>query len=148
MSPRIPSTAGGGERDQPLATVNVTSLVDVFLVVLILFMVTAPLLDSALQVELPELSTAEPAFGASVVILLDAEGSLAVDGEVLGLRELIAKCRAAVAEDERARIFLRADRDVPYGFVMSVLDALRREGIDRATLVVQPLAEEGEDGGG
>lgn len=141
MAGRVPASAGGAARDEPLAAVNVTSLVDVFLVVLILFMVTAPLLDSALEVELPELDTAAPAAGASVVILLDGEGSLAVDGEVVTLPEVIARCRAAAAEDPRAGIFLRADRSVPYGFVMSVLDALRREGLQTATLVVQPLEE-------
>ena len=64
---------------------------------------------------------------------------------MLRLDEVIARCRAAVAADGDAGIFLRADKDVPYGFVMSVLDALRREGVDSATLVVQPLPE--EDGG-
>ena len=147
MSARVPASIGGGVRDEPLATVNVTSLVDVFLVVLILFMVTAPLLDSALEVELPELDTAAPASGASVVIYLDAEGSLAVEGEVMTQAQVIARCRAAATEDPKAGIFLRADRAVPYGFVMSVLDALRREGIPMATLVVQPL-EEAPGGGG
>lgn len=144
MSLRVPARRGD-ETDQPLSRVNVTSLVDVFLVVLILFMVTAPLLDSAVEVELPEVTTAEPVAGASVVIFLDAEGGIAVGDELLTLDETIARCRAATRRDSDAGVFLRADRDVPYGFVMSVLDALRREGIDTATLVVQPLPETGSE---
>lgn len=139
MALRVPASAGGGEREQPLAQVNVTSLVDVFLVVLILFMVTAPLLDSAVEVELPEITTSAPVGGASVVLFLDAEGSIAVDDEVVSLDEAIARSRAAIAGDAGAGVFLRADRSVPYGYVMSVLDALRREGVTTATLVVQPL---------
>lgn len=139
MALRVPASAGGGEREQPLSQVNVTSLVDVFLVVLILFMVTAPLLDSAVEVELPELSTAAAVSGATIVVFLDAEGSIAVDDEIVTLDEAIARCRQAVRVDSGAGVFLRADRSVPYGFVMSVLDALRRAGVDTATLVVQPL---------
>lgn len=145
MSLRVPASAAG-EREQPLAQVNVTSLVDVFLVVLILFMVTAPLLDSAIEVELPEITTAAPVAGASVVIYLDSEGSIAVDEQVVSLDEAVARSRAAVSADPKAGVFLRADRSVPYGFVMSVLDALRREGVNTATLVVQPLPG-GEDQG-
>jgi biopolymer transport protein ExbD len=146
MALRVPASAAGGEREQPMAQVNVTSLVDVFLVVLILFMVTAPLLDSAIEVELPEITTAAPAAGASVVVFLDAEGSIAVDEAVVTLDEAIVRCRQAVSSDADAAVFLRADRAVPYGFVMSVLDALRRAGIETATLVVQPLPE-GEGAG-
>ncbi len=141
MALRVPASAGGVEREQPMSQVNVTSLVDVFLVVLILFMVTAPLLDSAVEVELPEVTTSQAVSGASVVVSLDAEGSIAVDDEIVSLDEAIARCRQAVSAHAGAGVFLRADRSVPYGFVMSVLDALRRAGVDTATLVVQPLPE-------
>jgi biopolymer transport protein ExbD len=141
----VPAAGRADGADEPLSQVNVTPLVDVFLVLLILFMVTAPLLDNALEVELPEVTTAEPAPPSSVTLTLGAEGSLAVGDEVVTLEQALERCRAALAGDPDADVYLRADEAVPYGFVLSVLDALRRAGIARAALVVEPLAEEGAE---
>src|SRR5438552_18035850 len=115
-------------------------LVDVALVLLLIFMVTAPLLTMAVDVKLPDVTTAAPATPSTVVITLGKEGSIAIEGRVLSLEDAVERARQIHAAGEGA-VYLRADKDVPYGLVMSVLDGLRRAGMDDASLVVQPLPD-------
>ena len=132
---------GPGRRGRrtPMAEINVTPMVDVMLVLLIIFMVTAPLLVAGVQVDLPESKAAaldqdrEP-----VAISIDAEGRIFVDDAAVAAEALPARLQQVAAgssEEGGPRIFLRADRGLDYGRVMLVMGELNRAGLRRVALV-------------
>jgi biopolymer transport protein TolR len=127
---------GPRDDDAMLAEINVTPLVDVVLVLLVIFMITAPLLTANMQVELPEVSTTSPLAKASLVITIGEQGTIGVDDRIVSLEDAVARAQAAQAGGEGS-IFLRADSGVSYGFVVNVLDRLRAEGVSEVRLVTQ-----------
>ena len=134
----LPSRSARGRR-APMAEINVTPLVDVMLVLLIIFMVTAPLLTAGVPVNLPD-SRAKPLEPENkpVQISLDGEGRLFVDETELADGDLPARLeRIASTADgpEPPQIFLRADRGLDYGRVMRVMGELNRAGLNRVALV-------------
>ena len=134
----MPSKARRGRR-APMAEINVTPLVDVMLVLLIIFMITAPLLVAGVPVDLPE-SRAKALDQQSkpVQIALDGEGALFIDDAPVADAELPQRLAAIAAEPEPAegrRIYLRADKGLDYGKVMRVMGELNRAGLNRVALV-------------
>ncbi|MEQ1510949.1 MAG: protein TolR [Sphingopyxis sp.] len=129
----------GRSRAAPMAEINVTPLVDVMLVLLIIFMVTAPLLTSGVPVDLPE-TNARPLDQPEqppVQISLDREGDLFIDDRAVPMTALPARLNALAAEqgsDERT-IMLRADRALDYGKVMRVMGELNRAGLTHVSMV-------------
>jgi biopolymer transport protein TolR len=121
-----------------LAEINVTPLVDVVLVLLIIFMITAPMLTMSLAVELPEVAAAAPAKASTIVVTVGEEGTISVDGRIVSIEQAIELVTERREADPGA-VYLRGDRGVPYGFVLSVLDAFLRAGISEVELIVQPL---------
>ncbi len=128
-----------GSRRAPMAEINVTPLVDVMLVLLIIFMVTAPLLVAGVPVDLPESRAgaldqqAEP-----IRISLDQAGAIYIDDRVTSeaaLPQRLAALAAEPAPDEGRRVYLRADRSLDYGRVMRVMGELNRAGLNRVALV-------------
>jgi biopolymer transport protein TolR len=122
-----------------MAEINVTPLVDVMLVLLIIFMVTAPLLVAGVPVDLPE-SRAAPLDTQTqpVQVSLDDQGRIFIDdGEVpeAALAQRLAAIASEPAPPEGRRIFLRADRGLDYGQVMRVMGELNRAGLNRVALV-------------
>jgi biopolymer transport protein TolR len=122
-----------------MAEINVTPLVDVMLVLLIIFMVTAPLLTAGVPVDLPD-ARAKPleTEDKPVQISIDRAGKLFVDDTELGEADLPARLEriATAAEGEKPpQIFLRADRGLDYGRVMRVMGELNRAGLNRVALV-------------
>lgn len=139
---------GSGRRGRrsPMAEINVTPMVDVMLVLLIIFMVTAPLLATGVQVDLPE-SKAAPLDqdNEPVPISIDATGAIFIDDAAIPdemLAPRLAQIAASSREDGGPRIFLRADRGLHYGRVMEVMGEINRAGLRRVALVSNQ-AEEG-----
>ncbi|MGQ0558954.1 MAG: ExbD/TolR family protein [Sphingosinicella sp.] len=138
---------GRRARRSPMAEINVTPMVDVMLVLLIIFMVTAPLLAAGVQVDLPETKAAaldqesEP-----VAITIDAAGAVYIDdapASDLVLGPQLAQIAAGSGQPGGPRIFLRADRTIDYGRVMQVMGEINRAGLRRVALVSTPqVAEE------
>jgi biopolymer transport protein TolR len=120
----------------PMAEINVTPLVDVMLVLLIIFMVTAPLLTAGVPVNLPD-SRAKPLNQEQkpVEVSLDAAGKLFLDKEELRESALPARLEQLAARAEPPQIYLRADRGLDYGRVMRVMGELNRAGLNRVALV-------------
>ena len=132
---------GPGRRGRrtPMAEINVTPMVDVMLVLLIIFMVTAPLLATGVQVDLPE-SKAAPLEqdNEPVPISIDATGAIFIDDtpipdEMLAPR--LAQIASSSQEEGGPRIFLRADRGLHYGRVMEVMGEMNQAGLRRVALV-------------
>ena len=131
----------GGRRGRraPMAEINVTPLVDVMLVLLIIFMITAPLLVAGVPIDLPDSRAgaldqqAEP-----VQVAIDGNGRITVDDQPVteaDLPQRFATIAAQPAPDEGRRIYLRADKGLDYGRVMRVMGELNRAGLNRVALV-------------
>ena len=140
---------GPGRRGRrtPMAEINVTPMVDVMLVLLIIFMVTAPLLTAGVQVDLPE-SKAAPLDqdDRPVSISLDAQGAIFVDDVAVpegSLPQRLADIARGSSEQGGPRLFLRADRTLDYGRVMAVMGEINRAGLRRVAMVTTAV-----DGGG
>ena len=138
--------AGPGRRGRraPMAEINVTPMVDVMLVLLIIFMVTAPLLTAGVQVDLPQTRAAaleqEP---QPVSITIDRDGAVFIDDRPVSDDALAGRLQAIAAAASREggpRIYLRADRGLDYGRVMAVMGEINRAGLRRMALVGSPQA--------
>ena len=140
----MPGAGGGGgrrtrrrRRAVPMAEINVTPFVDVMLVLLIIFMVAAPLMTVGVPVQLPE--TAARSLPAEqeepLTVTVTADGAIAIQTTEVAPEELLARLRAIAAERESTRIFLRADGAVPYERVVQVMGALNAGGFSDIGLV-------------
>jgi biopolymer transport protein ExbD len=123
---------------QPLADINVTPLVDVMLVLLIIFMVTAPMLAAGIKVNLPNARTAQPLEAREPVIVVVAkDGAVSVGKDPVSPDELAATVKARLG-DSNGVVQLRGDRDAAYGDVVSIMDELAANGISRIAIVSGP----------
>jgi biopolymer transport protein TolR len=139
MGATLPSRSRGRSRRQPMAEINVTPLVDVMLVLLIIFMITAPLLVAGVPVDLPESRAgALDQQAKPVQIALDGKGGIFMDDVPVTDAALPARLAALAAEPappEGRRIYLRADKGLDYGRVMRVMGELNQAGLNRVALV-------------
>jgi biopolymer transport protein TolR len=120
---------------QPLAEINVTPLVDVMLVLLIIFMVTAPMLAAGIKVNLPSAKTAQPLETKDpVIVAVTKDGSVSVGKDSVSRENLVATVKARLA-DSNGVVQLRGDRDAAYGDVVSVMDDLAAGGLNRIAIV-------------
>ena len=128
-----------------MSEINVTPLVDVMLVLLIIFMVTAPLLTQGLEVQLPhaEGRSFELASNNPTKITVAASGAVYVDGITVGSRDLDLNLGTMLRARRVKRALLEADRAVPYGRVVAVLDVMNRAGVEQLGMVTQPREGDG-----
>lgn len=141
---------GRHRRNRPMAEINVTPMVDVMLVLLIIFMVAAPLLTVGVPIELPETAaTALPSEEEQpLTIALTADGAILVQNETVDPGQLIPLLRAVAEERRSDKIFLRADGALPYEGVMQVMGALNASGFRDIGLVTEQGGPrfDGQDG--
>ncbi len=127
----------GRGRSRPMSEINVTPFVDVMLVLLIIFMVAAPLMTVGVPVELPK--TAANALPGEpeepLAITITADGTVMIQTTEVPRAEMVNKLRAIATERQSRRVYLRADGAVPYGDVVQVMGALNRGGFDNIGLV-------------
>lgn len=122
-----------------LSEINVTPFVDVMLVLLIIFMVTAPMMMQGVDVSLPRTSTQPiPAKEERLVVTVTAKQEVYLNEYQITVDSLMRKLGAIYQSQPDRAVFLRADRNVPYGFVVEVMAAIRRSGIVRIGMVTEP----------
>ena len=126
------------EENQPLSEINVTPFVDVMLVLLVIFMVTAPLLQYGVEVDLPESSRQALEIPKEQVVLsISKDRTIYVDRYKTSLPELGQKLEAIYKGRTKKEIFLQADKSVPYGFVVQTMAVIRSAGIDQMGLITE-----------
>ena len=119
------------------ADINVTSLVDVAFVLLIIFMITAPMMQGGVQVQLPRVEARPLQPEQGVVVSVDRRGRIYVDQSSFSYDDFRATFRALVARRKPQAVYLRADRGVPYGDVVRVLAVIRASGVRDVGLVAE-----------
>ncbi len=145
----------GGDDDDVIADINITPFVDIILVVLIIFMVTATtIVQSSIKVNLPDAATGEATESTSLGLTLLTDGRLLLDGETLDAESLRARLRSAKASSDEVVCLIAADRAVAHGRVIWLIDLIRSEGIskfalniDKAEMVPSDPATRGEGRG-
>ncbi len=133
--------AGGraGGRRPALAEINVTPMVDVMLVLLIISMVAAPMLQRGIRLELPATQSATEIQEARIVVSLDREGHIRINDRPVHPELLHERMKGLAATRPSEPVFLRADKFLPYGEVLRIMDEIRTAGITRVVLVTVPL---------
>jgi biopolymer transport protein TolR len=136
--PNGPGGRGRRTRSRPLAEMNVTPLVDVMLVLLIIFMVTAPLMTSGVPVDLPK-ATAQPLNSDSepLTVSINAQGTIFLKDQQVQLPELVTALQAMAQNDATRRIFVRGDKDLPYGRIMEVMGTITQGGFTKVALLAE-----------
>ena len=125
-----------------MAEINVTPLVDVMLVLLVIFMVTAPMMQQGVQVNLPKADTrAMTPAEESVVVSVDKSGKVFIDKEVVPAGELRKRLSAMFVTRAKKEVFLKADAGVPYGEVVRTMADIKGAGIERLGMVTEPAAK-------
>ena len=123
-----------------MAEINVTPLVDVMLVLLIIFMVTAPMLTQGVDVNLPQANAkALKAEEERLVITVDANSRIFIGKQPVEFNRMSKALQAIVERRQDRQVFFRADRAVPYGFVVKVIAEVRNAGIEKLGMVTEPL---------
>ena len=130
--------AGRGRRHRPMGEINVTPFVDVMLVLLIVFMVTAPLLAVGVEVDLPKTKAGQiNADAAPLVVSIKADGSLHLQDTEVPADALVPRLEAISDANPLVRIFVRGDKAVAYGEVLGVMGRIQAAGFERVALVAQ-----------
>jgi len=131
-----------GSRHRYMAEINVVPLVDVVLVLLIIFMVTAPMLYRGMDINLPQTATNTIKPEQRVVLTVERDRQVYVDKDRVPLVQLQPKLQALRRNNPNVSVFLRADREVPYGTVVQVMDSIKKAGIEKLGMVTDPVREE------
>jgi biopolymer transport protein TolR len=130
-----------GRTQTSLSEINVTPFVDVVLVLLVIFMITAPVLQSGIEVEVPKTRTVQAITEERVVISIDRAQRVYLGNEPVNINELGQKLREKIRDPEHQSIYLRADENVPFGAFATVMDAVKAAGIANVSIVTEPLKE-------
>jgi biopolymer transport protein TolR len=136
-------TSASGRTMSSLADINVTPLVDVVLVLLVIFMVTAPVLQSGIDVSVPKTRTVKEISEERLVISIDKQQRVFLGNDAININDIGAKLRQKVRDPRTYSVFVRADENVPFGVFATVMDAVKQSGIGSVSIVTQPVESHG-----
>jgi biopolymer transport protein TolR len=139
--------AGTGSSNQLMAEINVTPFVDVMLVLLIIFMVTAPMMVEGLNVNLPQ-ATSEPLPSSEqephLVVSIDAAQDVFINDFKVSIDFLKEKLSKVLETRTNRAVFIKADKDIPYGIVVRVMSEVKAAGVEKLGMLTMPLDNEGK----
>ena len=138
MAAAIESPGRHGRGRASMADINVTPLVDVILVLLIIFMVTAPMMQRGVDVQLPKAESATGQEEQRIIVTIDRGARVYLNQTSMSLGELEQHLTTVASGYKEPFVYLRADQAVPYGQVMAVMDRIKKAGIERVGLVTEP----------
>src|SRR3974390_2095078 len=136
-------TNAQGRTQSSLADINVTPLVDVVLVLLIIFMVTAPVLQSGIEVSVPHTRTVKEITEERLVISIDRSQKVYFGNDPININQIATKLKQRIRDPQHQSIYLRSDEDVPFGAFATVMDAIKQAGISNVSIVTQPIDSHG-----
>ncbi|MHB8389864.1 MAG: ExbD/TolR family protein [Acidobacteriaceae bacterium] len=138
-------TAKNGGTQTALSDINITPLVDVVLVLLVIFMITAPVLQSGIQVNVPRTKTVKQITQQRTVVTIDREQRVFLDDKPVNVNDLPALLQEKNGANPANRvIYLRSDERVPFGAFASVMDAVKQAGITNVSIVTRPIQSPSE----
>jgi biopolymer transport protein TolR len=137
-------TTSNGRTQSSLADINITPLVDVVLVLLVIFMITAPVLQSGIEVAIPKTRTVREITEQRLVVNIDRNQQVFLGDKPVNVHDLARQLRSASGSSTKQVIYLRADERVPFGAFASVMDAVKQAGITNISIVTRPLDEKGK----
>ena len=135
-------TTTNGRTRTSLAEINITPLVDVVLVLLVIFMISAPVLQSGIEVNVPRTRTVKEITEQRLVVTIDRDQQVFLNDQPINIHELTTRLHDGPDPAHRT-IYLRADQRVPFGAFASVMDAVKQAGITNVSIVTQPLDTKG-----
>lgn len=142
-------TASSGQTRTSLAEINITPLVDVVLVLLVIFMITAPVLQSGIEVSVPKTKTVREITQQRTVVTIDRDAQVFLGDKLVNIHDLPQLLRQQADGDSAKRvIYLRADGRVSFGNFATLMDAVKQAGITNISIVTQPLDTKGRSGSG
>ena len=132
----------GFSNNKPMSEINVTPFVDVMLVLLIIFMITAPLLTTGVSVDLPKTdSQTLPGQDEPITVTINKEGKVFLGENLIQVNTLTAKLKAITSIKPSTRIFIRADENIAYGQVMNIMSVITNAGYTKVALITKPKIE-------
>jgi biopolymer transport protein TolR len=131
-------TTRGGHTQTALAEINITPLVDVVLVLLVIFMLTAPVLQSGIQVNVPQTKTVREITQQRTVVTIDKDQQVYLNDKLVNLNDLPSLLKSQNSDTTHTTIYLRADAKVSWGAMATVMDAIKQSGITDVSVVTQP----------
>ena len=132
-------TANNGSTRSSLSEINITPLVDVVLVLLVIFMLTAPVLQSGIEVNVPHTKTVKPITQQHMILVINKDQEVFLQDKPVNLSELPQLLSHASPDPSQQIIYVEADERVPFGAFASVMDAVKQAGITHISVVTQPL---------
>jgi biopolymer transport protein ExbD/biopolymer transport protein TolR len=123
-----------------LSEINIVPFVDVMLVLLIIFMITAPILQSGIDVNLPKTQTVKEISEERLVVTVDRAQLIYLGNDPVNIHDLGSKVRSQMRNPQSDAVFLRCDETVPFGTFATVVDTLRQSGIENVSVVTEPLS--------
>jgi biopolymer transport protein TolR len=130
--------SSGSDDDDIISGINVTPLVDIVLVLLIIFMVTATyIVRASIEVELPRAAHGGESVGTLLAVVLTKDGEVYLDGVLRDEAQLVARTREAVANDANARVIISADRAASHGAVVRVIDLVKDAGVTKFAIQIE-----------
>ena len=132
-------TSSSGRTQTSLAEINITPLVDVVLVLLVIFMLTAPVLQSGIEVAVPKTRTVKEIKESRVVVTIAKDQTVYLGDTAVNVHDLPYRLRQGGQDPAHQVIYLRADERVPFGAFATVMDAVKQAGITNISIVTQPL---------
>lgn len=139
MAMSMSMSGSGSDRVSTMSEINVTPLVDVMLVLLVIFMVTAPLLTQGVEVNLPDSeANAMSTDQEPLVISVTASGATFIEERAVNITEMVDKIRGIRANNPNFPIYVRGDRNAAYGSIMTVMAQLQMAGVERVGLITEP----------
>src|SRR3990167_3986292 len=130
-----------GRTQTSLSDINVTPFVDVLLVLLVIFMLTAPILQSGIELDVPQTRTVREISQERLVVSIDRAQRLYLGNDPVNIHMLGSLLKQKGAAQKGGSVFLRADQSVPFGTVAMVVDELRQSGIEQISMVTEPLEQ-------
>ena len=133
-------TTQEGKTQTALSDINITPFVDVVLVLLIIFMITAPILESGIEIDLPQTKTVHSVETQRLIVTIDKKQTVYVGNKPVNINQLAKVLLESKGTDKESAVFIRADRTVPFGSFAQVVDSLRESNLTNINIVTEPLS--------